>query len=552
MQNTLPLPATPQNKYWFILTGLLLLLLAFIKCYTTTHDLYWPNDADFDRDMAFAQGMLDGHFGTDPSYTGEFLWYNPLLFSVEAGITSISGLPLHVVVVKAGTYLNLLSPVLFLLMVWVLFDARIAVAALLSYLFFASGNIVGWAAATYSPWLFPASFMQFIFYLNVLLCYKAFSKQTYGPFILLGTTIGISFLGHTAPTLIIILMMLVIQVGNMFKAFKQKNYGLLKKYLWQGIAVFIPFVLASFVLLYFIVGKYNLHVINRSVFEYNEGIFMLKNLPQLLKENISVSFAVAIIGFIWFYKNVHHALVRKILFSWLWITIGMYIYASVIPGLYHHYHINLPGTVPSLHFFFYFKALQSVFFGLGCAFLCTFLLKQAKRFTNAKTTGTGNTSYANGIYIIIILLCSAVYFPFYQNRYDFVHLREKSLERQQDKDQLAAYDYILQHISPGKVILCDYEHATFPVMATARKMVATGPFFSNPYLDYHKREADRNDMLSFLRTGQPVAAKQLFERYQVSFVLLPNKEMVNKEASFGMFSKEVFKNNAFTLLARPN
>src|SRR5258707_814742 len=67
----------------FILAFTLMLLLAFVQGFRTTHDLHWAADADFDRDISYVQGTLDGHFGMDPSYAGEYLWYNPLLFSVE-------------------------------------------------------------------------------------------------------------------------------------------------------------------------------------------------------------------------------------------------------------------------------------------------------------------------------------------------------------------------------------------------------------------------------------------------------------------------------------
>src|SRR5215471_17532848 len=95
----------------------LLLLLAFFQCYRTVHDLQWAYDPDFDRDIAFARGLLEGHFGKDPNYQGAWLWYNPLLFSVEAGLYKLTGVPLHVIAATAGLYLNLLGPIFFFIMV---------------------------------------------------------------------------------------------------------------------------------------------------------------------------------------------------------------------------------------------------------------------------------------------------------------------------------------------------------------------------------------------------------------------------------------------------
>jgi len=91
--------------------------------------------------MSYVQGALDGKFGKDPNYAGAYLWYNPMLSSIETLIVKITGLPVNIVLARAGVYLNLLGPLAFVLMLTVLFDLRMALACLLSYLFLASGNI---------------------------------------------------------------------------------------------------------------------------------------------------------------------------------------------------------------------------------------------------------------------------------------------------------------------------------------------------------------------------------------------------------------------------
>lgn len=98
---------------FFLIAFMIMLSMAFFQCYKTTHDLLWAADPDFDRDIAFVRGTLDGHFGKDPNYKGEYLWYNPLLFSVETVIVKMTSLQPNVVAVRAGAYLNLLGPVAF-------------------------------------------------------------------------------------------------------------------------------------------------------------------------------------------------------------------------------------------------------------------------------------------------------------------------------------------------------------------------------------------------------------------------------------------------------
>ncbi|MBL0340676.1 MAG: hypothetical protein IPP71_06990 [Bacteroidetes bacterium] len=151
-----------QDKIGVAVVVIVLMTLAFVQCYKTAHDLTWTVEADFDRDQSFVQGTLDGNFGKDPSYRNEYLWYNPLVFLIETAIVKITGLPVNIVLARAGIYLNLFAPLAFAFMTFYFFGSKVMLAALAGFLFFTTGNLWGWSAATYSPWLYPVSFMQFI------------------------------------------------------------------------------------------------------------------------------------------------------------------------------------------------------------------------------------------------------------------------------------------------------------------------------------------------------------------------------------------------------
>ena len=62
---------------------------------------------------------------------------------------------------------------------------------------------------------------------------------------LLGTSIGISFLGHAAQAIIIILTLIVIQGQQILQSVKQKKYALVKRYMIQGILAFVFFIAAA-------------------------------------------------------------------------------------------------------------------------------------------------------------------------------------------------------------------------------------------------------------------------------------------------------------------
>ncbi|MEP7168224.1 MAG: hypothetical protein ABI855_02530 [Bacteroidota bacterium] len=537
-------------KIWQLATIIVLLLIAFVQCFMNTHDLLWAYDYDFDRDMAFIQGTLDGKFGEDPNYANEHLWYNPLLFLTETAIVKITGLPANIVLARGGTYFNFLGPIAFCFMLWHFYKLNTVLASLTSFLFLSTGNLLGWSSATYSPWLYPASFMQFLFYINIILCYKAFTTQKYSWFLLLGISIGICFLGHTAPTVLIILILLFIQSGNIFQALKVKQYKQVQNYLLQGIVTFIPFIIASFPLLYFIIGKYNLHIVNRMAFEYFDTLFIPINFPSLLKENLSVSLFVSIVGFIGLYKNTHNIVVRKIIFNWFYISAALFAYTTFVPVVQNKYHIYLLGVVPSFHFFFYLKAIQSVFFGYGFYLIGERIIHLVSGMISRKRKRLVPIFSTDKIFLIAVVLMVIIYFPYYSTRRDFVYGRQIALERENEPDKIEVYNWIVKNIPDENVILCEHNDAIYPVMATGRKMVSTNATFSNPYLDFEKREADRNNMIAYLKSGQPESVKKLFDEYRVNAVLLKNTDHDNHKIVSQLFSQITFQNNQYTIFQK--
>ena len=527
----------------------LMLLLAFIQCFRVAHHIIWPHDPDLYRDMAFIQGVLDGDYGQDPNYEGASLWYNPLLFSIEALIVKFTGLPVNIVVSRSGIFLNLLGPIAFFIMTVILFDLRIALAAILSYLFLAAGNIPGSAAATYSPWILPVCFAQFTFYVSVIFAYKAFTTQKYLWFAILGVSIGISFLAHTAPAVLIILILILIQLRNIFKAIREKEQSTVNKYLLQGLTTFGFFVIAGLPLLYSIIFKYHLHYVNKEIFEFRAGIFILPNIKQFVKENVSLSLLVSIVGFIWFYREFRETVIRKIIFNWLLVASFMFVYTSALPKL-HEMHINLPDTIPSYHYFFYLKALQSIFFGLGLTFLIGYLLRWIEsRISNKRIQKQNVESFNNFVFVFCILFCAIVYFPFYKNRTDFTPHWEPSLTAGVFTDRVQTYNYIIKNIPAEKVILCEESANDFPVMASGRKMVSASMLFSNPFFDFTVRYSDRNNMLEYLKTGQPEAIRKLFEKYDVSYVLVTNEELKNYKIPAPILKEPVHANGMYTLFS---
>lgn len=529
-------------------TALILVMLAFYQCYRTTSDLIWTCDMDFDRDMAFIHGILHGNFGQDPNYLGEYLWYNPLLTLIEAGLVLLTKVPSNIFVTRAGAWLNVLGPLTFMLMMVLLFDKKTALAALLSFLFLSTGNMLGWGSATYSPWLYPVCFAQFIFYLNIVFCYVAFTSQQFKWFFMLGVSLGFSFLGHTGPTVIIIFMLLFLQIPRLIQELRSKNQRQLWILIKQGALVFIPFIAVSLPMLYYIIGKYHLDIVNRITVEHLEGPFLPVNFLDLLRENFTVTLLVAAFGFMWFYRKATDSILRKILFYWLISCIFLFIYTTIIPTVQNQFGILLPGIVPSFHFFFYLKALESVFFGIGMIVLFEYLVTKLKGMF--KWSFAGKKADHTLLFCCIIIIIAVLYFPVYAKRDDFTFLRNKVLSKESNTDAIQVYSYIIQNMPDTTVILCEIDNSIFPVMATGRKMVAIYSTFSNPYISFEKRESDRNNMLSYLAAGKPESARELFETYSVDALLIENRTLKNLQNSHVLFPQPVYQNEKFSIFNR--
>lgn len=534
-----------KNNTKYILAFAAMLAAAFIQCYRTVHGLHWASEPDFDRDIAYIRTTLNGHYGIDPNMAGQYMWYNPMIFMTEALVVKITGLPINIIVARSGAFLNLINPVVFFIVVWKLFDYKTALAAVLSYLFLVNGDLPCWGAATYSPWMVSDTAVQFTFYLSLFCCYKAFSSQKIIWFAVLGAMTGITFLGHSAPTIIIIIILISIQGQRVLQSLKAREWPRLGIYFLQGAITFAAFIVFAFPFLYYVYGIYHLHFINRAILQCAPGVFARKETFTLLKLNITFSLIFALVGFVWFYRNFHHQLLRKIIWNWLIITLVMYVYESAVPTADKILHINLPDTIPAFHYFFYFKALQSVFFAFGFIYVFDLLINWYRKRGSRILTEIKKEN----LFVAAVLLYAIVYFPVYSNRWDFTSLRQQALAKGRETDKIAVYDFISEHIPLNHVMLCPHGLSLFPVMPSAIKMVSVETYFSNPYVSYDQREADRDKMLHFLTSATPDTARHLFTMYQVGDVLLSNQDYRHYHQPSFATGKVIYQNDSYTILS---
>jgi len=509
-----------ENKYSVITkAGLLVffLVMCFIPIQKSASTYYWGYDNDNFRDMSNVNNLVSGNLTEDPTYLDECRWYNPMLHWIEAIIVKTTGIPVNLVISQGGPYLNILSPICFFLMVLVLFNFKVAICATAGFLFFTANDIPGYFSATYTPWLYPVTFVQFLFYLGVIAMYYAFLKLELKWFALLGIVTGLAFLGHTGPTVILIMQIGVLTSVLVYKIIKRTSEQTIYNVLKFAIVAAVCFIIISLPFTYIVIGKYHLKLINEATYEYAEPIFQLRNLPELFKINLSVSFIVSVFGLYAFVKSKIPVTIKHILYSWLVISILMYIYVTMAKFIRFHGGPSLPGIVPSFHFFFYFKAVQSVFFGFG-------FVELMLRIFNFI-----NTRYANHRFSLrqinrgIVLLIAAlviINYPGYLKRGDFYCVPEMANDENY-WDQVEVYKWLTTQTGINDVVLCEERQITFPLLPSGRKMVVCSIDHTNPYVEYFDRKEDRDLMLDILKGSAP-GNKALFEEYKVKYMMTNN------------------------------
>ncbi|MEO8146557.1 MAG: hypothetical protein ABI723_02915 [Bacteroidia bacterium] len=534
------------SKTDFICITVFLIFLgaAFFQGYKSVSELNWGfNNFDSNRDMGFVHTILNGNYGQDPSYTNEYIWYNPLVMIIESAIVKITHFPVNTVVTKSGAFLNLLAPITFFLMMAVIFNVPIALAATTGFLFFNINDLDGWMAATYSPWLFPVSFAQTFFYTGIIIIYKAFKEWKLFWFILLGINLAFCFLAHTAPTLLLILITVHLSVYKIVKSDPLLKIQAIIDVIKKGLPCLVLFIVLTLPFTWFVVGKYKLHMINTYTYEYLHEFFQIKNVFMLFKANLSLSLLIAMYGCIYFFKMNKDKVSRLIVSSWIMYCIVLYIYTTAIVFIRYHFNIKFPGIVPSFHFFFYLKAAQALFFGVGVCHLLSLLY-------NYMLNLPGKIHYIiirfeQYMIPLTMVLLVIINYNSYAHRPDFLFNRTLGLENNIAYDTHKVYEWIVSNADDSKVFLSNENLSDFPLLASGRKMVAVSPAMSSPYVDYIKRNNDRNKMLDILSGKESLPAEDIFKKYNVQYLLVNKNEKDSMPSIEKYFPVLVYSNDSY-------
>jgi len=533
------------------LVAILACLIALWYGWRTTYDLDWPPDFDLYRDISIAQTILDGGGLADPAYLDERLWYNPLVPASVAGISWLTGWSVPVLYARAGAYLNLVAPICFYLSIAYLFKDRLtAFVSTLAFLFITCQCPTSRACASYSPWLFTANFTQAGFYLTLLLYERALRWGRRRDFLFVGLSLGLTFLGHLAPALI---LGGIIALHTASTALRGLDRTLSSPCLHEatirlGIVVGTALAVGS-PYLSIIVGHYKLHILNPAPGGWIFPELELENVLSLLRANLSLPNLIALAGGVMLWTRPRERL-TYLLTLWFLVCSG-FIGLDYLSQLASRLGLPTFHTAPSIHFMFYLKALVSALFGYGLLALVRFVLELGKYLLHHPRVHLPNHLQARveraAMTLLALIMALKGYGPFVnQPAFNEVRVRAQTVI---PPGWHHAYTWIRDHTSPADVFLAPPYFGLHIVTPAGRKVVALKPVFSNPFVEATARLEHNSALYDYLQSGDAERFAILASAYDVRYVVAIDNSPVAIYNSPGCRLETAFTDEGVTIYA---
>jgi hypothetical protein len=441
--------------------------------YTAVYDAY--------RDVGFVQGFLDGNLLGDPSTEGAQRYYPPLLHALAALVAFITQIPPLELLIRAAPWVNLLVPASFFLMVRRLVNAPAAAIATTLFVCFDGLLLPPWMAASYTPWTSVPALTQALFFCSVWLISARIQQARFIDALSIGSAIGIVFLAHTVPALIL---------ATITAAAALATHRMTMRTVAWIVAVGGVVVLWALPFLLPLVISYHLKIVhaNGAFIDtlFDPGLFPKRVLAAIAPGLL----ALAWVGWsFWRRRDMGVALSRATL-----ATLAVWF---VLPALFiaRHYGCGGGGTstvctafvVPVHHWMFY---LQSA---LACVFGYAVMSATSRAEGNARSTAAAGAVFA--------VACALLIF----RPIDW-QMRDRALDMRNRFD-VQLYQWSLSHTPPSTLFVADvstngvHDTASAAVLAAGRRTVALPFTYSSPYVNWEARRDRAESYLAAARSG---------------------------------------------------
>jgi hypothetical protein len=328
--------------------------------------------------------------------------------------------------------------------------------------------------------------------------------------------LGITFLGQTAPAVILGVVIVTTSVKNWIE---EERSGSNKRSFFRGLGRLGLIILIAFVVslpfTFSILGRYHLRILNSAPSNWMYPPLSLANIGGFARENLSWFTVIAAVGLVALILERTNRPRRSLLLPWLAVCC-----VELSLNFIQQPHLHLM-FVPAYHFLFYFKAIENILFGVGLVFVCRWLSRHIASTVFPAMSASSRLAFQLETLLIVtgVVFFLVVVLPAYGSRWDFTGAREISKYRARSVDT-DAYHWILSHAQPEDVFFSVGGNLDLTAVApAARKVVITSiPEFSNPYVSYTQRFEAATLMWNELTAGSPNALSTL-KKYQVKYLI---------------------------------
>ena len=482
--------------------------VAFAQNRSVIRDVAWPGfDVQY-RELASAQTVLDQGYGADSAYSGEHVWYNPMTAWIIAAASRVTGMPAPPCSTSSDQSSTSPAPVTLFVLAAVLFDGFVAVAALAAFIFLIGTEFPFYYSATYLPVVRTRELRAGVVLsparravpgvpsrrvARLVRCLRSAARHDvpdpYGP---------------GAP-----------RRGGDRSARRARNAPARRRARERhprrdGSGRGARRLAAVRVEILF---RYRLKIVNQFPSASPSTLLDLNELPSLAR-TIAIPLLVAAAAFgIRAVKGLD--LRMRVLFVWAGVVVLLLV-ANVVRLLLEKVGIHLPPVVPALHFFFYLMTLLAIGVGVAIADASAAL---AARFGRGGAAPFEPRLAGGVLACVITLALVGLTYPHYLQRRDFTDTKIEAAALS-ERFPVDVVSWIRAHTSPDDVFLCTDDASLYIVPPAGRKVVATNRYFSNPYVDWVSRDADRSRMFDLLKRGDVEGFRTAAARSGARFILL--------------------------------
>lgn len=456
------------------------------------------------RDAGFVQGFLDGNWFGDPGIGGAWRYYPPLIHALFAGAAAMTGISPLRLLIAAAPWVNLVVPLGFFLMCRSLAGAPAAVFGTALLVIFNGWVLPPWVSAAYHPWFSVPLLALGAFFFSAWLIHARIRSQSIGDAVLIGAAVGLTFLAHTVPALILAAMLPVAVL-----AVRGPKLATLA---WLAIAGVVTLAF-SLPLLLPLIAAYRLHVLNASPGAFADPLFV--GWPP--SRGLLLTLLPGVIGLPLVVVLRREAVVSRAAGAMLavWIAVpALFLTRHYACGPASHATVCTTFVLAVHHWFIYLQAALTCIAGMAL-WLC---VRRALRTRARPVTWAivGGTAAAIGAALLWLRPIDGA-----------MRVRAQDLERHFDA---GTYAWVAEHSAPQDLFVTELPDASLnpaslAVMAAGRRSVALPRTYSNPYVEWEPRNARNLEYLAAASgtTGSAAALCNLVSEAGASaYVILSN------------------------------